>query len=221
MQPRNPYQGQPVSNIDFPTEAYMAAAANAARIQADAQAKMGEAIGAGLQKAGAAVGDYKKMQSQVKADAAAFDTFKNYLPPEVASEFNAQREAIETDPKASLMDKASFYNSAKSYLGAAVGQSYKMDQIRAEQQGMLDRAKTAQKPPILNNPDDIFASIFSSTPVAPKTAAAVVPVDQSIQGQDTTQPATDLAKFLRQRGWSGRGPVPQALMDEYNAMSGR
>ena len=225
MQPRNPYQGTPTSNMSFPTEAYMNAAANAAKIQAEAQARMGEQIGAGLQKAGSAIGgaigDYKKMQSQVKADASAFDTFKDYLPPKVASKFDAQRQAIENDPNASLMDKASFYNSAKSYLGAAVGQSYKMDQIKAEQQGMLDRAKAAQKPPMLNNPDDIFASIFSGTPVAPKTSPAVVPVDQSMQGQDTTQPATDLAEFLRQRGWSGRGPVPQALMDEYNAMLGR
>jgi hypothetical protein len=219
MQPRNPYQGTPTSNMSFPTEAYMAAAANAAKIQADAQAQMGKSIGQGIEKIGAAVGDYKKMQSQVKADAAAFDTFKDYLPPEVASKFDAQRQAIETDPKASLMDRASFYNSAKSYLGAAVGQSYKMDQIKAEVSG---RAQATRKPPLdLSGVGSAIDSIWNPKPTGLQAPAAVVPVDQSMQGQDTTQPATDLAEFLRQRGWSGRGPVPQALMDEYNASLGR
>lgn len=219
MQPRNPYQGTPTSNMNFPTEAYMAASANAARMQADAQAQAAKSIGQGIEKIGAAVGDYKKMQSQVKADAAAFDTFKGYLPPEVASKFDAQRQAIENDPRASLMDRASFYNSAKSYLGAAVGQSYKMDQINAETAG---RVRAAQKPPLdLSGVGSAIDSIWNPKPTGSQAPAAVVPVDQSMQGQDTTQPATDLAEFLRQRGWSGRGPVPQALMDEYNASLGR
>jgi hypothetical protein len=67
MQPRNPYQGQPTSNMDFPTEAYMAAAANAARIQADAQAKLGEQIGAGIQKLGSAVGNYMSEKADYEA----------------------------------------------------------------------------------------------------------------------------------------------------------
>jgi Sec-independent protein translocase protein TatA len=219
MQPRNPYQGTPASNMSFPTEAYMAAAANAAKIQAEAQARMGEQIGAGLQKAGSAIGgaigDYKKMQSQVKADAAAFDAFKDYLPPEVASKFDAQRQAIETDPKASLMDKQQFYQSAKGYLGAAIGQKYKMDQINAETAG---RVRAAQKPPLdLSGVESAIDSIWNPKPTGSQAPAAVVPVDQSMPGQDTTQPATDLAEFLRRKGWSGRGPVPESLMREFKA----
>ena len=167
----------------------MNAAANAAKIQAEAQARMGEQIGAGLQKAGSAIGgaigDYKKMQSQVKADAAAFDTFKGYLPSEVASKFDAQRQAIETDPRASLMDRASFYNSAKSYLGAAVGQSYKMDQIREEQQGMLNRAKAAQKPalpPGLAQGLDAAVSSQPNAEVAPKAPAPMPGSEFDLQG---------------------------------------
>jgi hypothetical protein len=74
MQPRNPYQGQPTSNMSFPTEAYMAAAANAAKIQADAQAQMGQAIGAGLQKAGAAVGDYMSQKADYEASSKLYDS---------------------------------------------------------------------------------------------------------------------------------------------------
>jgi hypothetical protein len=74
MQPRNPFQGQPASNMSFPTEAYMAAAANAAKIQADAQAQMGQAIGAGLQKAGAAVGDYMSQKADYEASSKIFDS---------------------------------------------------------------------------------------------------------------------------------------------------
>jgi hypothetical protein len=46
----------------------MAAAANAAKIQADAQARMGEQIGAGLQKAGSAIGGAIERDKEQKAD---------------------------------------------------------------------------------------------------------------------------------------------------------
>ncbi len=52
----------------------MAAAANAAKIQADAQAQMGQAIGAGLQKAGAAVGDYMSQKADYEASSKIFDS---------------------------------------------------------------------------------------------------------------------------------------------------
>ena len=48
MQPRSPFQGQAPSNMQFPTNAYIQGVTNAANIQAEAQAKMGESIGKGL-----------------------------------------------------------------------------------------------------------------------------------------------------------------------------
>ena len=109
-------------------------------------------------------------------------------------------------------EKNMFYNTV---VPPAIGQYYKMQQIEAEVSG---RAKAAQKPPLdLSGVGAAIDSIWNPKPTGSQTPAAVVPVDQSMQGYDTTQPATDLATFLRQRGWSGRGPVPQALMDEYNA----
>ena len=208
--PRELYSGPAPQAMSQMGAGIADAYANAGRIHGQGMAAMGQSIGQGIQAGVSAYTGYKQMQSQVKSDTAAFNSFKDYLP----AEFVQQQQALENDPKASLMDRASFYNSAKSYLGAAVGQSYKMDQIKAEVSG---RAQATQKPPMPNNPDDIFASIFSGTPSAPKTPAAVVPVDQSMQGQDTTQPATDLAEFLRRKGWSGTGPVPKALMREFEA----
>ena len=185
--------------------------ANVGRIQGQGMAALGQGIAQGISAVGEAYGDYKKMQSQVKSDTAAFNSFKDYLPPE----FVQQQQALENDPKASLLDKQQFYQSAKGYLGAAIAQKNKMDQINAEVSG---RAKAAQKPPLdLSGVGAAIDSIWNPKPTGSQTPAAVVPVDQSMQGYDTTQPATDLATFLRQRGWSGRGPVPQALMDEYNA----
>lgn len=52
----------------------MAAASNAAKIQADAQAQMGQAIGAGLQKAGAAVGNYMEEKADYDASLKLYDS---------------------------------------------------------------------------------------------------------------------------------------------------
>jgi hypothetical protein len=116
--------------------------ANVGRIQGQGMAALGQGIAQGITAVGEAYGDYKKMQSQVKSDTAAFNSFKDYLPPE----FVQQQQALENDPKASLLDKQQFYQSAKGYLGAAIGQKYKMDQINAEQLGMFTRAQAGKEP---------------------------------------------------------------------------
>jgi hypothetical protein len=183
--------------------------ANVGRIEGQGMAAMGEGIARGITAAAGAVADYKKMSSQVKADAAAFNSFKDYLP----AEFVGLQQTMENDPKASLLDKQQFYQSAKGYLGAAIGQKYKMEQIGAEQKGLFDRAVAGKKPPLdLGGLDTAIDSIWNPKPAPSSTQPSM---------QDTTAPATDLAAFLRSRGWSGRGPVPQALMDEYNASMGR
>lgn len=188
--------------------------ARAGEIEGKGMAALGQGIAQGITAVAGAYGDYKKMQSQVKSDTAAFNSFKDYLP----AEFVQQQQTLENDPKASLMDKQQFYQSAKGYLGAAIGQKYKMDQIQAEQAGLLDRAIAGKKPPLdLSGVDAAVDFIWNPKPTRLPTPAAGAPVDQSMQGQDTTQPATDLAEFLRRKGWSGRSPVPEALMREFKA----
>lgn len=120
--------------------------ANVGRIEGQGMQALGQGIAQGITSAASSIagayGDYKKMQSQVKADSAAFDSFKDYLP----AEFVNKQQALENDPSASLLDKQQFYQSAKGYLGAAIGQKYKMDQIGAEVGGRMLAAQAGKEP---------------------------------------------------------------------------
>jgi len=68
MQPRSPFQGQAPSNMQFPTNAYIQGVTNAANIQAEAQARMGQQIGEGLQKAASAIGGAYSQNAGAKSD---------------------------------------------------------------------------------------------------------------------------------------------------------
>ena len=116
--------------------------ANAGRSHGQGYAALGQGIGQALSNIGSAIGSYKQMSSQVKADSAAFNSFKDYLP----AEFVNKQQTLENDPKASLLDKQQFYQSAKGYLGAAIGQKYKMDQIGAEVSGRAAAAQAGKEP---------------------------------------------------------------------------
>ena len=108
--------------------------ANIARSHQRGGELMGQGIAKGIESAGEAYEDYKKMSSQVKADSAAFDTLKDYMPKDVAESFDMQRRAMETDPSTSLQDRASFYNSAKSFLGTSIQHRMDMDKLDAQLQ---------------------------------------------------------------------------------------
>ena len=198
--------------------------ANAGRIQGQGVAAMGESIGKGIQAGVSAYAGYAQQQKQIESQNKAYDNlFKNPLVQNMffqdkqgpegvitakdqASQFLAQT----ADMKPS--EKNMFYNTV---VPPAIGQYYKMQQIDAETAG---RVRAAQKPPLdLSGVGSAIDSIWNPKPTGSQAPAAVVPVDQSMQGQDTTQPATDLAEFLRRKGWSGTGPVPKALMREFEA----
>jgi hypothetical protein len=194
--------------MSFPTEAYMAAAANAARIQADAQAQMGRSIGQGIEKIGSAIGDYKKMSSEVKSSEKFFKAMKDYLPSELTGGIDSIVGG-EDYKHMSTAEKANIWGNIKSYTGGAIAQRNKMEQIGAEQQGLLDRAMAGKKPALdLGGVDTAIDSIWNPKPAQPSMQPSM---------GDTTQPATDLAEFLRRKGWSGTGPVPKALMREFEA----
>jgi hypothetical protein len=172
--------------------------ANAGRIEGQGMAALGQGIAQGIGAVAGAVADYKKMSSQVKADAAAFNSFKDYLP----AEFVGLQQTLENDPKASLMDKQQFYQSAKGYLGAAIGQQYKMDQIAAESASAKDRiitgafankaAELAGTPtPAMIVPTETGAGIIS-------TAPPVVPMQPSPM-QPSAQPRSPWFNFKPRR----------------------
>jgi hypothetical protein len=188
--------------------------ANVGRIEGQGMAALGQGIAQGITAIGGAVADYKKMSSQVKADAAAFNSFKDYLP----AEFVGLQQTMENDPKASLLDKQQFYQSAKGYLGAAIGQKYKMEQIGAEQKGLYDRAVATKKPSLnMGSADKAIYDVLN-----PQDDGFGSPSRQSQpNAQDTTQPATDLADFIRRRLGYIPSVIPPALMAEYNALTGQ
>jgi hypothetical protein len=188
--------------------------ANVGRIEGQGMQAMGEGIAKGIIGAAGAVADYKKMSSQVKSSENFYNTMKEggYLPPEMTAGID---NTVNSDVYKNMgtAEKAQFWGDVKGYTGSALGQYYKMQQIEAEQKGLYDRAVAGKKPPLdLGGLDMAIDSIWNPKPAPSSTQPSM---------QDTTAPATDLAAFLRSRGWSGRGPVPQALMDEYNSSIGR
>lgn len=140
--PRELYSGAAPQAMSQMGAGIADAYANVGRIQGQGMAALGQGIAQGISAVGEAYGDYKKMQSQVKSDTAAFNSFKDYLP----AEFVNKQQALENDPSASLLDKQQFYQSAKGYLGAAIGQKYKMDQIGAEVGGRMLAAQAGKEP---------------------------------------------------------------------------
>lgn len=178
--PRELYSGPAPQAMSLMGQGIADAYANAGRIEGQGMAALGQGIAQGIGAIGQAYGDYKKMQSQVKSDTAAFNSFKDYLPPE----FVQQQQALENDPKASLLDKQQFYQSAKGYLGAAIAQKNRMDQIEAEQAGAMSRAiagplaseaarlaGTPSAPMVV--PSETGAGVVSPAPVAPAPVPAI------------------------------------------------
>ena len=191
--------------------------ANAGRIEGQGMQAMGQGIAQGITSAASSVASYMKEAKQLESQN---KSYENFLSNKVGQSMlgYSEKDAKQLIEEAKKMSVNNGIRAGNDFLNLAVGgrlqQQNKLQLVNAEAAG---RAFGAQKPPMLNNPDDIIGSIFSGTPVAPKTPAAVVPVDQSMPGQDTTQPATDLAEFLRRKGWRGTGPVPKAWMLEFEA----
>ncbi len=189
--PRELYSGAAPQAMSLMGQGIADAYANVGRIEGQGMAAMGQGIAQGITSAASSIagayGDYKKMQSQVKSDAAAFNSFKDYLPPE----FVNQQQALENDPKASLMDKQQFYQSAKGYLGAAIGQKYKMDQIGAEQAGIFNRTMaTREVAPDFSNLGQGLKASYGEVPTQPP---AIAPQEM---GFDATSAATKLQDYM-------------------------
>lgn len=136
-------------------------------------------------------------------------------------ELNPEMFGLDKDQAKQLGDVTSKMSSTErsAFFQTYVPDLFKAQQAKLEQDAAYKRALVtsggSKGMPMAYNPDEILGSIFSGTPAPSQSPPRVVSVDQSTQGQDTTQPATDLAEFLRRKGWSGRGPVPPALIREF------
>lgn len=143
-------------------------------------ASAGESIGKGIasigQAVGQAYGDYKKMQSQIKTSEGFYNTLKEsgYLPPELAKGIDATVNS-EVYKNMGTAEKAQFWSQATNFAGNAIGQFYKMQQIEAEQKGLLDRTIAGKKPvpDVTDYSPGLTQAISDQQPsqTAPKTAA--------------------------------------------------
>lgn len=195
--------------------------ANVGRIEGQGMQAMGQGIAQGITSAASSVASYMKEAKQLEAQNKSYENFLgNKVGQTILGYTPEQSQQLIGEARKLTLDGG--IRAGNDYLNLVVGgrlqQQNKMQQIEAEQKGLYDRAVATKKPSlnmgsadkaiydVLNFQDDGFGS----------------PSGQSQPNvQDSTAGATGLAEFLRKRGWSGRGPVPQALMDEYNASIGR
>jgi hypothetical protein len=190
--------------------------ANVGRIEGQGMAAMGEGIAKGITSAASSVASYMKEAKQLEAQNKSYENFLgNKVGQTILGYTPEQSKQLIGEARKLTLDGG--IRAGNDYLNLVVGgrlqQQNKMQQIEAEQKGLYDRAVATKKPPLdLGGLDTAIDSIWNPKPAPSSTQPSM---------QDTTAPATDLAAFLRSRGWSGRGPVPQALMDEYNASIGR
>lgn len=121
--------------------------ANVGRIEGQGMQALGQGIAQGLAAAGGAIGDYKKMSSQVKASENFYNTMKEggYLPPEMTKGIDTVVGG-EVYKNMGTAEKAQFWGDVKGYTGNALGQYYKMQQLEAEQAGAMNRAMVGVGP---------------------------------------------------------------------------
>jgi hypothetical protein len=150
--------------------------AKAGAIEGAGYQAFGEAIGSALKTAASSYAGYKQQQSQVKAQEKALDTFMPYLPKEMQATIGAQREALNTDPNASLSDKSAYYGQTMSMAGNAMAQHFNMQQIGANQGAATGRTVISENAANLRNTETLGAQasnanlnawlqMFNSTPL--------------------------------------------------------
>lgn len=190
MQPRNPFQGQAPSNMQFPTNAYIQGVTNAANIQAEAQARMGESIGKGLMGLGQGIAgmradaktaenaksDYSATQSMLKSP-----TYQKLLglDENSAGEFSKALATAQGEGGYSAANKQA--ESVLKYLfqtnQATQEMNARRDLMNAQIAGAFDRAKLKDKDePLPALPRDLTSGIDSffggrpAAPAAPQTS---------------------------------------------------
>jgi hypothetical protein len=187
MQPRNPFQGQAPSNMQFPTDAYIRGVTNAANIQAEAQARMGQQIGEGLQKAGSAIGSAYMQNAGAKADYSATQsmlkspTYQKLLGLDESSAGELSKTLADVQGQGGYGAANKQSESLLKYLfqtnQATQEMNARRDLMNAQIQGAFDRAKLKDKDePLPTLPRDLTSGIDSffggrpAAPAAPQTS---------------------------------------------------
>jgi len=219
--PRELYSGQAPQAMSLMGQGIADAYARAGEIEGKGYMALGQGIAQGLTGAASAVASYMKEAKQLEAQNKSYENFLgNKVGQTILGYTPEQSQQLIGEARKLTLDGG--IRAGNDYLNLVVGgrlqQQNKLQLVKEEQKGLFDRAVAGKKPPLdLGGLDTAIDSIWNPKPTGSQTPTAVVPVDQSMQGQDTTQPSTDLAEFLRRKGWSGTGPVPKAWMREFEA----
>ena len=132
MKPYNPYQGPAPAAMGMMGQGLIEAGANIGRTMQRGYESLGQGISKGVSDAISAYGDYKKMESGVKASEKAYDTFREFLEPDVQKSIDTRIAGMNQDTSLSLQDKAAFWELAKGFMGGAINQRFALDKQQKE-----------------------------------------------------------------------------------------
>jgi hypothetical protein len=136
--PQQLYRGTAPAAMTKMGDGMADAYARVGAIEGAGYAKLGESIGGALQAVGGMYADYKKDKAIVSAQSKALDTFKPYLPKDMATTLTNQWDNM-NNSDTSLAEKKEWLHSTMGMAGNAVAQQFKMQQIGAEQGGATGR----------------------------------------------------------------------------------
>jgi hypothetical protein len=219
--PRELYSGAAPQAMSLMGQGIADAYANVGRIEGQGMQAMGQGIAQGITSAASSVASYMKEAKQLEAQNKSYENFLgNKVGQTILGYTPEQSQQLIGEARKLTLDGG--IRAGNDYLNLVVGgrlqQQNKLQLVKEEQKGLYDRAVAAKKPSLnMGSADKAIYDVLN-----PQDDGFGSPSRQSQpNAQDSTAGATGLAEFLRKRGWSGRGPVPQALMDEYNASIGR
>jgi hypothetical protein len=187
--PINPYQGAAPAAMSQMGQGILEAGARIGQTIQSGYESMGKGLASGISSAASSIagayGDYKKMESGIKASEKAFDTFRSFLSPEVQQSIDARIEEMNKDTSLSLQDKAAFWDQAKAVMGGAINQKFAID----KQQQELNAAAARQREQIASQEMMPFRQQAASVLFGvPGSSAGLAPRSFSIQPTQPTQP---------------------------------
>ena len=220
--PRELYSGAAPQAMSQMGAGIADAYANAGRIEGQGMQALGQGIAQGITSAASSVASYMKEAKQLESQNKSYENFLNNKVGQSMLGYS-EKDAKQLIEEAKKMSVDNGIRAGNDFLNLAVGgRLQQQNKLQLVKEAAAGRAFAAQKPPRdLSGVGSAIDSLWNPKPTGSQAPAAVVPVDQSMQGQDTTQPATDLAAFLRRRLGYIPSVIPPALMAEYNALTGQ
>jgi hypothetical protein len=195
--PINLYQGPAPAAMGMMGQGILEAGARIGQTIQSGYESMGKGLASGISSAASSIagayGDYKKMESGIKASEKAFDTFRSFLSPEVQKSIDTRIEEMNKDTSLSLQDKAAFWDQAKAVMGGAINQKFAID----KQQQELNAAAARQREQIASQEMMPFGQQAAKLLFgASGSSAGLAPQNLSIQPTQPNKPASVFGGFF-------------------------